>query len=45
MARTSSSGSEYKTIRARLTRVGLVPSIILLVLWLGFSSLTIYDGY
>ncbi|KAA5831331.1 sensor histidine kinase [Saccharopolyspora hirsuta] len=45
MARTSSSGSEYKTIRARLTRVGLVPSVILLVLWLGFSSLSIYDGY
>ncbi|RKT86336.1 Signal transduction histidine kinase [Saccharopolyspora antimicrobica] len=45
MARTSSSGSEYKTIRARLTRVGLVPSVILLVLWLGFSSLTIYDGF
>ncbi|SEG69193.1 Signal transduction histidine kinase [Saccharopolyspora kobensis] len=45
MARTSSSGSEYKTIRARLTRVGLVPSVILLVLWLGFSSLTIYEGF
>ncbi|MDA3626368.1 nitrate- and nitrite sensing domain-containing protein [Saccharopolyspora sp. WRP15-2] len=45
MARTSSSGSEYKTIRARLTRIGLVPSVILLVMWLGFSSLTIYDGY
>ncbi|MCI2419951.1 nitrate- and nitrite sensing domain-containing protein [Saccharopolyspora sp. K220] len=45
MARTSSSGSEYKTIRARLTRVGVVPSIILLTIWLGYSSLTVYDGY
>ncbi|MGP4019882.1 sensor histidine kinase [Saccharopolyspora sp. 5N708] len=45
VARTSSSGSEYKTIRARLTRVGVVPSIILLTIWLGYSALAVYDGY
>ncbi|MFI0465939.1 MULTISPECIES: sensor histidine kinase [Saccharopolyspora] len=45
MTRTSSSGSDYRTIRARLTRIGVVPSVILLALWLGFSSLTVYDGY
>ena len=41
----SSSGSEHKTIRARLTRVGLVPSIILLAIWLAFSAVPIYQGF
>ncbi|MDI2032826.1 nitrate- and nitrite sensing domain-containing protein [Saccharopolyspora sp. TS4A08] len=40
----SSSGSEHKTIRARLTRVGLVPSIILLGIWLAFSAVPVYQG-
>lgn len=41
----SSSGSEHKTIRARLTRVGLAPSIILLAIWLAFSAVPIYQGF
>jgi hypothetical protein len=45
VTRTSSSGSDYQTIRARLTRVGVVPSTILLTIWLGISSLTVYDAY
>lgn len=41
----SSSGSEHKTIRARLTRVGLAPSIILLAIWLAFSAVPIYQAH
>jgi signal transduction histidine kinase len=41
------SGSEptQKTIRSRLTGVVVVPSVILLVMWLAFSSYTVFDGF
>lgn len=39
MKHTSSPGNE-KTIRSRLTRIVIVPSVVLLLLWLTFSGFT-----
>ncbi len=36
--------TNYKTIRSRLTGVVVVPSIVLLVMWVLFSSYTVFDG-
>ena len=46
MNRTSpSENTDYKTIRSRLTRVVVLPSIVLLVMWAVFSSYTGFEGY
>jgi len=41
----SSSETNYKTIRSRLTGVVVVPSVVLLVMWALFSSYTVFDGF
>lgn len=37
--------TDYTTIRSRLTGVVVVPSVVLLVMWLAFSSYTVFDGF
>ena len=37
--------TDYTTIRSRLTGVVVVPSVVLLVMWLVFSSYTVFDGF
>lgn len=44
MKQKNGSGTNYKTIRSRLTGVVVIPSVVLLVMWAVFSSYTIYDG-
>ena len=44
MTRTSSSGSEYRPIRARLTRVVIVPGIVVLLIWAAFTGYAAYRG-
>ncbi|GGP66792.1 sensor histidine kinase [Saccharothrix coeruleofusca] len=45
MKQKSTTETNYKTIRSRLTGVVVVPSIVLLVMWALFSSYTVFDGY
>ena len=45
MKQKSSSETNYKTIRSRLTGVVVVPSVVLLVMWALFSSYTVFDGF
>ncbi|GAA3856467.1 ATP-binding protein [Saccharothrix violaceirubra] len=44
MKQKSTTETNYKTIRSRLTGVVVVPSIVLLVMWALFSSYTVFDG-
>jgi signal transduction histidine kinase len=37
--------TDHTTIKSRLTGVVVVPSVILLVMWLAFSSYTVFDGF
>ncbi|ACU36012.1 sensor histidine kinase [Actinosynnema mirum] len=39
------AGTNQKTIRSRLTSVVVVPSVVLLVMWLAFTSYTVFDGF
>lgn len=41
---TNRSNADYRTIRSRLTRVVVVPSVVLLAIWLGYSSVLVGDG-
>ncbi|ROP42259.1 signal transduction histidine kinase [Saccharothrix texasensis] len=41
----STTETNYKTIRSRLTGVVVVPSIVLLIMWALFSSYTLFDGF
>jgi signal transduction histidine kinase len=41
----STTETNYKTIRSRLTGVVVVPSIVLLIMWALFSSYTVFDGF
>nr|BFE53185.1 ATP-binding protein [Saccharothrix mutabilis subsp. capreolus] len=41
----SKAETSQKTIRSRLTGVVVVPSVVLLVMWLAFSSYTVFDGF
>ncbi|WP_106188904.1 sensor histidine kinase [Umezawaea tangerina] len=45
MKQKSSSETNYKTIRTRLTGVVVVPSVVLLLMWALFSSYTVFDGF
>ncbi|WP_263248684.1 sensor histidine kinase [Saccharopolyspora rosea] len=45
MTRKSSPGSEYRPIRARLTRVVIVPGVVVLVIWAAFTGYAAYRGY
>lgn len=40
----SSSGAGHRSIRAGLTRVGAVPTTILLAIWLVFSAIPVYQA-
>ncbi|MCI2415802.1 nitrate- and nitrite sensing domain-containing protein [Saccharopolyspora sp. K220] len=41
----STTETDYRTIRSRLTRLVVAPSVILLLMWLVFSSYEISDGF
>ncbi|MGM1059539.1 nitrate- and nitrite sensing domain-containing protein [Saccharothrix sp. Mg75] len=45
MKQKSTTETNYKTIRSRLTGVVVVPSIVLLIMWALFSSYTVFDGF
>ncbi|XVV06766.1 sensor histidine kinase [Actinosynnema sp. CA-248983] len=45
MKQKSKAETSQKTIRSRLTGVVVVPSVVLLVMWLAFSSYTVFDGF
>ena len=43
--KTTKSETDYRTIRSRLTRIVVTPSVLLLVMWLGFSAYEVADGF
>ncbi|GAA1348483.1 sensor histidine kinase [Saccharothrix algeriensis] len=45
MKQKNKAETNQKTIRSRLTGVVVVPSVVLLVMWLAFSSYTVFDGF
>ena len=45
MKQKSKPETDHTTIKSRLTGVVVVPSVILLVMWLAFSSYTVFDGF
>ncbi|MBW4717569.1 sensor histidine kinase [Saccharothrix obliqua] len=45
MKQKNKAETNQKTIRSRLTGVVVVPSVVLLVMWLVFSSYTVFDGF
>ncbi|GLZ33463.1 histidine kinase [Lentzea sp. NBRC 105346] len=45
MSKTKAQETDHRTIRSRLTGIVVVPSVVLLVMWLTFSSYTVFDGF